>query len=389
MTLEKLISYLAKGKIEKANLVKNQRGESGGLVHLNLSVKSDAGAVRNFNIFRSDSVLYEYCLIEVERQGVEVRDISTEIEEGPVVLEAGYNLSADAQLWRYMDMNKFRDLLASSSIWFCRMDILQNTDSMEGRIPDAEFNALKSHYRSLNWAPVSYGNGKHVFGGESETNQQGMTYLTQEQISASNYSMFEEMEYYRPRNLYINCWHISEHENNGMWTIYGKNPESIAIVTNYKSLINSFGSDKDYKLHVGRVDYIDYEEESFKLSLIKNRFGRVLTKSRAFVDEKELRIFYEDHGFVNELIDSSIPYEIMPSDEVVENYKKGLKPKLDLECLIEKVIVNPDASDDFVEAVKNLVLEAIPRFDLSKVVKSDLRTFKPKRPVPFKYPENK
>ena len=101
--------------------------------------------------------------------------------------------------------------------------------------------------------------------------------------------------------------------------IYGKVSNSLAIVTNYSALKKSFGADKNFKLHAGVVNYIDYENEGFKLPITSARFGRVLTKERAYGDERELRIFFEDHGMVNDLIDTTVAFDYFPSEELIKD----------------------------------------------------------------------
>ncbi|MFC3202446.1 hypothetical protein ACFOEW_11530 [Alteromonas oceani] len=386
MDFEKLVGYLSRGKLQKVHLVKNQRCVSGAIEYFNISIEAANGEITNFNVLKSNAVLFNYCLKVANEQGVEVRESNAEIESGYVIEDVGDMLPDESMLWRYMDFSKFLDLITSSCIWMCRMDILQATDPMEGRIPDSEFIALKSHLHAVNWAPVSYGNGKHVFGGQNTSLEPKMKSLTQAQIADSNYSLQEELEYHRPSNLYINCWHISEHENNAMWSIYGKVSNSLAIVTNYSALKKSFGADKNFKLHAGVVNYIDYENEGFKLPITSGRFGRVLTKERAYADERELRIFFEDHGMVNDLIDTTVPFDYFPSEELIKDYKQGVKPEVDLNILIERIIINPDADLEFVNKVKNTVGDLLPKLDPTKIVQSSLKAYKPQKPRPFDYP---
>src|SRR5579872_1353159 len=94
----------------------------------------------------------------------------------------------DAVIWRYMDLRKFRDLMASEELYFRRADLF--ADSTEG-LP-AEQYAL----RVLRLDP----------------------YDIHDRVSLNNHlgSLAQHRESY-----YINCWYLYGEQTLDMWEQYG------------------------------------------------------------------------------------------------------------------------------------------------------------------------
>jgi Protein of unknown function (DUF2971) len=121
---------------------------------------------------------------------------------------------------------------------------------------------------------------------------------------------------------FINCWHMSEHENFAMWKIYSEQ-FGVCIESQFDDLKNCFVDQKwDYyanksKIYIGRVDYIDSETQFIEKG---NSFWTYLTKRREYSYEHELRCV---------VLESSQP--------------SFVRPKIDLLRLIRKIRLNPEA----------------------------------------------
>src|ERR1700733_7678392 len=116
------------------------------------------------------------------------------VEPNATLLEA----SDDAVIWRFMDLRKFRDLMASEELYFRRADLF--SDSSEGLPPDQY--ALR------------------VFGLDP--------YDIKDRASLNHHigSLAQHRECY-----YISCWHLFRQEQLGMWEQYGH--DGVAVWSRY------------------------------------------------------------------------------------------------------------------------------------------------------------
>jgi len=56
--------------------------------------------------------------------------------------------------------------------------------------------------------------------------------------------------------LYVNCWHVSNHESEAMWRIYCGGDNGLAIVLPYEDLRTSVSMGTAW---IGMVGYLDFE----------------------------------------------------------------------------------------------------------------------------------
>ncbi len=61
---------------------------------------------------------------------------------------------------------------------------------------------------------------------------------------------------------FISCWHMNKHESAGMWNLYTKTKESVAIVSTYKQLKNSIQPLDENNYYIGKVNYLDYSQDN-------------------------------------------------------------------------------------------------------------------------------
>lgn len=126
---------------------------------------------------------------------------------------------------------------------------------------------------------------------------------------------------------YINCWHMSEYESAAMWSIYGKYDKSIAIQTTYDKLKNTLSD----TIKIGKVNYS--ENPKYENSITPEYAS--FHKRSSFEYEKEIRLYLYDNSKANE---------------------NGIRIPIDnLEQLIDVVYISPDASEEFVSLIKNLL----------------------------------
>jgi len=111
----------------------------------------------------------------------------------------------DEQLWRYMDLPKYLNMLTTNQFRFTRSDLLgdsfEGSTTMPTKIEMDEF--IKTMFPD---------------GDEAETIRSQMV---KSEVDISNFSR---------THMYIHSWHVNDGESEAMWKIYSKE-FGIAIVS--------------------------------------------------------------------------------------------------------------------------------------------------------------
>jgi hypothetical protein len=139
-------------------------------------------------------------------------------------------------------------------------------------------------------------------------------------------------------SVYINCWHVNPYESAGMWNLYLKNEEGIAIKSTGHRLKNCF-EDQFNNMVPGKVKYVDYQTYIFP---DRNLFNAVFHKRKSFQHEREARVCFENTNFP--------AYE----DKKPEGSPVGMLVPTDVKILIESVYVSPDSPDWSYKLVKKV-----------------------------------
>lgn len=228
-------------------------------------------------------------------------------------------------IWRYIDFAKFVDMLERRQLHFARLD--QLGDPFEGAPSDGTVALLRA-WEERHSVPA---------------------------VSAEPVWRVLPRETYRMNNLimYINCWHMNEHESLAMWRLYGK--EGIAIRSNYHRLIESV-AEETRDIHVGQVFYRDHrnseQPENFGITL-----APVLRKGMSYEYERELRAITD--RIPPDWTSGSFPY-----DEYKDKQPRGVGVDVDLDMLIEAVYVAPGRPAWF----KELVVRVMNTYQISKPI---------------------
>ncbi|MEJ2273071.1 MAG: hypothetical protein P8Y01_00600 [Woeseiaceae bacterium] len=239
-------------------------------------------------------------------------------------------------LWRYMDFVKFVSLLEANALYFARTDLLG--DAWEGSLTRSEAEKRKAL--------------------EAEMRVRMLHGTTFEKIRSE------------VTNSIASCWHANHNESMAMWRLYLASPEGVAVKSSYERLTDSFprydgkdkgrnedNTEKELRIHVGMVSYVDYEAPTPPAG------PRFLLKRRSFEHEREIRAVATDTtwGSSPTFDDRGIPLTRFESG--------GDYVPVDLETLIEAVYISPEAQAWFVDLVKSMV----ERFGLTCPVRqSDL-----------------
>lgn len=215
----------------------------------------------------------------------------------------------DTIVWKYLDLSKFLDLLLSQKLFMSRSDKFE--DQYEGTFSEPTYGEIKK-------------------------------------LSTNNPDFLNYYKAHREK-VAISSWHINEYESFAMWQIFTQNSEGLAIQSTVKRLQDALAPEKNYKLHIGEVNYIDYKKEYIPFD---DLFFPFLFKRKSFQYEREIRII----------------------TDVTENTIKlndGLKINVDITQLIEKIYIHPKSENWY----KNLVIQLVTQlgFDF-EIEKSDLES---------------
>jgi hypothetical protein len=153
--------------------------------------------------------------VSCERQGDRVQ--KKEMPLAPYVNQV--EPSDDAVIWRFMELYKFRDLMASEELYFRRADLF--SDKSEG-LPPEEYAR-----RVLGLDPYDINDRVRL--------NDHLGFLAQNRES-----------------YYISCWHLYRQETLDMWEQYGD--DGVAICSRYELLKSALNGLVD-EAHVGLVRY--------------------------------------------------------------------------------------------------------------------------------------
>lgn len=197
------------------------------------------------------------------------------------------------QLWRYMPAQRLKDLLKNKKIFFCNLFSLP--DGLEGRLTKRTWD------RAVNW------------------NMQTHHYTHKQAHEAvTKYESFQ-------KEMYVNCWHMNNHESYLMWKVYS-NEKGYAIKKTYERIKSAF-IDSPCKVTGGKVSYVDIETAGTETG---NIFHHVAKKDLPYKDEREFRLVYWDVQQESAEIIKTTPGVFIP---------------VDVKMLIESIIESPKISD--------------------------------------------
>ncbi len=264
--------------------------------------------------------------------------------------------AADTVIWRYLDLNKFQSLLSTSAIYFAKADALQAFDAREGSLTKSMEYFIDRTF-TLDWVSNLRKQNVQTFA--------GVPFVGRGRLELRDEFRRRMRNHYRfmLSRMYVNCWHINEHENYLMWQNYVQNKPGIAIKTTVGRLQHAFEGSAPEVFCVN-VNYVDHDSTPLNWESMPGGMSQIamdmLTKKGApFKGETELRlvtdILTEDEKWKRGLF--LIPKgPLLPLD----NPRKSVEINVDLNTLIEEVILQPGSAWEFRKAVTEAVIQAQP-----------------------------
>lgn len=200
------------------------------------------------------------------------------------------------KIWRYMDFTKYVSFLDSKSLFFSRSDLFD--DPYEGALSHHNIRIRPEFYKDSG-IPVG---------------------------SLEGLSKFRE---HVRQWIFVNCWHMNEHESAAMWKLYARTNEAVAIQSTY----NNFKECLPEEVFLGIVNYIDYEKEWLPED---NMLWPFVHKRKSFEHERELRAVIQELGSAN-----------LPNSEL------GRLISVNLEKLVKSINISPSAPEWFADGEKS------------------------------------
>lgn len=223
-------------------------------------------------------------------------------------------------VWRYLDFEKFVDLITSKKLFMCRSDKFE--DPFEGVLK------LK----------------------DTKQSEFDLNVLTK-------------------KFYFINCWHINDMQSDAMWKIFLKTNNGIAIKSTVKRIKKSLEKTKE-DIHIGKVYYRDFSKTTFfdlmrePQNIWPNSNGRggcvnqYNYKRISFEHEKELRLNF---------IDLPIPHATKNGTPRAPLEQKIIE--IDINELIEEIVVAPFSDSWFKPLIERLTQQL--NYDF-KILESNL-----------------
>lgn len=233
---------------------------------------------------------------------------------------------------KYIDLTKFLSLLSKKSLFFCRLDKLE--DQFEG------MTAKRNYDYRIRW--------------HQETNHLMTKPFTDEEIIAQVEEMYEFDK--KVKEVYcVCCWNKADKESAALWKIYSDFGKGIMIKSKVANLINAFNETPE-EIRISEIHYLDYSKD---LMQDGNTFFPMIHKQNAYDYEAEIRLIYEiDFPQIGRAFDWS-----------KEEIQEGKLLPVDLNILIDEIIVGPFSP----KWMTDLIIDLADKYGLKKpITKSKL-----------------
>jgi hypothetical protein len=239
----------------------------------------------------------------------------------------------DYTIVKYIDLTKFISLLYNQSLFFCRLDKLE--DQFEGTTAKANFDfrvKWNQQLRETGFFKVP---------------------MTDETIIKNVTEEFKSEKKFKAINC-VNCWNKKDDESAALWKIYSDFSKGIMIKSSISRLEKSL-ENREEEILLSEIHYLNYNKQIMPDGYIVFPF---IHKQIAYSYEDEVRLIYGIKTENNEEHDWT-------KEEVLE----GIYIKCDLNELIEEIIIGPYSPQWFFKLIQDI----LNKYGLKKVInKSDL-----------------
>lgn len=199
-----------------------------------------------------------------------------------------YPANSRQSLWRYFPYERLLDLLTSEELFFTHVPAF--SDGLEGSLTERTREHLALWFKAQN--------------------------KSNDSIAWAEVQKYEVAQ----QEFFASCWHMNDFESYLMWKAYAE--RGFAVKTTYERVQASF-ENFGGAITGGVVDYVDFSRER---TPVGNVFNLVVTKDSPYMDEREFRLLL---------------WNIDPRNINQQRQGKGMRVRVDVGMLIERVYVNP------------------------------------------------
>ncbi len=233
---------------------------------------------------------------------------------------------------KYIDLTKFLSLLVTKSLFFCRLDKLE--DQFEGTTAKKNFQIRVEWYK--------------------ETNHLSPNPLSDDEILKHVEELYEYEKKVKEVNC-VCCWNKAHEESAALWKIYSDFGKGIMIKTRVEHLVASLSNSTE-AIRLSEIKYLNYDNDIMPDG---NTMFPITHKQNAYKYEEEIRLIYE----------VDFPQIGRTYDWDNEEIREGKLVKVDIDSLIDEIIIGPYSP----EWMTNLVSDLVDKYGLKKpVTKSKL-----------------
>ena len=229
-----------------------------------------------------------------------------------------FNPKKNYQVVKYLDLTKFVSLLQRKSLFFCRLDKLE--DHFEGTTAKSNWQRRYDFYAN-----------QHLLSPKFKK-------LNEEEILKNVEEHFEAERKMKALKT-ICCWNISNSESAALWKIYSDFNQGIMLVSKVTSIIEAF-KNTDEDINLSEVKYINHSYDEMPDG---NTMFPVIYKHNAYSYEKELRLIHTVK------FGNGLRY-----DWSKEEIEQGKYLNLDLEKLIDEIVLSPYSPKWYIKLIENL-----------------------------------
>jgi len=229
--------------------------------------------------------------------------------------------NTDLWLWRYMDLEKFKDFIETKSIFFAKATSFGDNLECAVSIKDQ-----KNWLYSMRATAYEYFYEQELTGMPIEEKTKVIEKRIQREI-------LDNKEF--RKKVLISCWHANDYESEAMWQLYkGYDHQTIAVSINLCNLRHALPK----PIHIGEVSYVDYEK-------VYPTKVRVFRKHVSYEHEREVRAVIFPEHIQNKDIETTI----------TKRTDKGCSVKLQEGYLQIRVYISPWSDNHFRRKVRSLL----------------------------------
>jgi len=220
---------------------------------------------------------------------------------------------------RYLTVPKFINMLAYSTIWFSKLNILQ--DQFEGMMPTQAKEKMLAD--SQKWKQVFPENLHPQIDGMADRNEQDGREL-----------------------LVVNCWYLGKADSPKMWKEYGGGSGGIAINSTIRKLAQYVYAWPEYS-HIGKAKYVDFDTYEMTPYEANQAHEIAFLKDRKYDGENEVRIVTMNFKHPRCVGMDGEPYtQEECSGKNMNNFENpGLYVGIDFGSLVDSAVLAPGSPD--------------------------------------------